>query len=80
MVRKSFTQVFVVVGALWDWVLLGDEMRGEERGGWVKDHLAVEEVAGATNLMELLWRQVLARPLEMNAIPEIRPVNVPLSM
>ena len=55
---------------------------GEERRGWVKGRLAVVEVAGAMNVgsMELLWRQVLACPLEMNAVPEIRPINVPLQV
>ena len=54
---------------------------GDDGMGWVKGRLAVVEVAGAMNVgsMELLWRQVLARPLEMNAVPEIRPINVPLS-
>jgi len=45
---------------------------GEERRGWVKGRLAVVEVAGPMNYlvgsMELLWRQVLACPLEMNAV------------
>ena len=61
---------------------MGLGREGEERMGWVKDHLAVVEVAGAMTegcMNELLWRQVLARPLEMNAVPEIRPINVPLS-
>lgn len=48
-----------------------EERRGGDDGmGWVKGRLAVVEVAGAMNVgsMELLWRQVLARPLEMNAV------------
>ena len=52
------------------------ERKEHSEKGAGEGHLAVVEVAGSMGSMELLGRQVLACPLKMNSVPEIRPMNV----